>query len=532
MRRPAAITQNNVLIDDGGSFAVASAYRNIAVSTRSIANSVRQMEAQAGVEDAQKALATGEGREGRLLDVLTVRDESYRAALSVLGVARAEEDSEAEFAQLQAENPNNPEGFASAAEAYIESYVAEAPLEAAGTIEASMRREARRIQSGLQVDRIEKDQREAVSALDARIERKTEQLKALAEDGAVDSQQYAVLAAEVNDLLSIKVDSPLTDYSDEERINDERALASDLRSAFFRPQLAARYDELGYADALEMADDLSEAAGETPAERAALRQTLRQEVNLLRQNEAAAIAEDNERTARAKREAANAKDDVGRMVIEMIADPEVSQQEALAVLRQNAGLFSTSEYTTLFDRATSEESAGVSELHFLELERAVRAGTVSLDDIVDADLNLSAGQRSALSSALTASQKATAQTMNTLFDAAFVNSPLDFNNAVASAKARAEVAADEYLTQNPEITPEQARAKALEIINDQAKIYAVQSEIPSLTGVGPGLFSIEAVAKAKSDLTDANIAGQVTDKQFEEHLEKLNELELMLNAGK
>lgn len=509
-----AITRPSGIVNDGGGGARASAYRSLASSARALGQSLATREIRAGEDDARAALASGEERERQFTDLFGLRDDAYTNTLQVLALARAQEAGEREIAELQQVHAGSPSSFREAANAYLAAYVEEQPQTARSAVQALLGREIANAESSLVVDRIRSDQREAVAALDARIDRAQSEVETLAAANEINTPRFERARQELVDLYTIKADNPVVEYSDEEMQLDLDRSSASVMSAYLRPRLAERYETLGYAEALELADELAQSVEGDPERQQVIRQNLRQEVNLLRQNEAAAIAADEAQARQNDRFTKQRRDAVGRDIVDRLSDPDAPRDQTLAFIRANRDLFSPSTYQGYINDALRTEANSIPENRFLMLEAMVRRGEVSLTELSEIE-GMTAGQRSALSSAYEQSRRAVNRAGDLIFDGAFRQSAFEMDVALSVREARARERFARWLEDNPEATTDQARLYAKEVVLAEGRVYAAQSYSRYLGDEQLGAVTAEAMASAEEQLFDDLEAGTITEAEAE-----------------
>lgn len=239
-----AVTTPPSGVSDGGGRAIASAFSDIARAAANISRTAARREAEAGAEDARKAFdkaasETPAGqivavpeRDGGLLDILGVRDESYANMLGLLTLQRGEKDAKAEFAALRAETVGRPEEFGRRAGAWVDSYIANAPPESAENLERLLRSAADENLRDVMVERRTLDVREARQGTDAQIVGLEQDLaNILDRDGIAGfrTPEFQQKRADLEALLDIKTDDPGFVYSPEERDFDLRQMGTRLQ---------------------------------------------------------------------------------------------------------------------------------------------------------------------------------------------------------------------------------------------------------------------------------------------------------------
>lgn len=529
------VSQGRGFVNDEASRYAASAYSQLAQSARVVGDLVRKREIEAGQEEGSTAFAMaaadaqpGESvsvptRKGGLLDALGVKDEAYYQTVQTLQVTRAEKDAARALLDIRGETVGAPQQFEQAAREWKQSYLSGLNDPAVvAAVDAELDKQIEKTYLDIAEDRQKTDIKEARAGMDAKLAGIESDMDALLREYGGDAAamgEFIQLNADRENLLSIKADNPLYAYSDDERDLDDAKFERRVQTAVLTPQIRRVYDEEGYAAALEAVDEVAGSLGLDGAEAVSMRSSLRNELNLMQQVDAAKEAEEAARDKRRKDYLKDVKDREERNFIDTLNNPEISQEDKLADLREIRDLLSPDEYSGYLKDITGG-SDGLPVNQYAELRNMARAGELSRDDLPN--LRVSQSQLNTLVSDVDKYQSSVAKAGMVVLDGGFKQGAFDFDPSFAAIGAEAEAEYDRWLDENPEATAEQARVRAREIAAERGRNMAVTKYSAYLD------YNEKAPDESFNAAEDAILDADLEPNEAAEELRKLEQIRALI----
>lgn len=305
-----------------GDAAAASMFNRVAQSALQIGKALEPMEIKQGEEDARKDwLELEKENEGRgpgnvtkrsgFLGLTTAGDVAYNNMMETLYLQKTQAAllEKAQELQNRTETFGDVDAFDADFSKFVEGYGGGLDPEFADEFFL----EAEKIQQGtrLKIAQAKQaaDQKEAIATMDTVLSNLENEILAAEQAGSLVGESgrtldqlytdYALQSAE-------KTNNPLYQYSEVQAQRDFKDFKVRAMAAGMTPEIRDVFLIDGYAAALQWADDQATGLGLPPAETSSIRNALRNEVNLMRQNQAALEAERKEidEAARKAREAA------------------------------------------------------------------------------------------------------------------------------------------------------------------------------------------------------------------------------------
>lgn len=385
--------------------AAASMYERVAQGAMQIGKALEPLAVKDGEQDAIRDwMELEKQNEGRgagkitkrsgFLGLQTAGDIAYNNMMEALYLQKTQAALQTKAQELRndPETFGNVEAFDTNFAKFVEGYSAELDPEFAEEffLEAEKIRNATRLKIAEQ--RQASDQAEAISMMDASLGALEDEIIAAESHGALVGESGRALDDLYSDYayqLAQKTNNPLYRYSKAEADRDYRAFKIRVTAATLTDDARTTFLTQGYASALQWADDAASNLGLPPSETATIRNTLRNEINLMRQNQSAQEAEQAAISAAARQAREEAAEEAEKRFIDAVNRnaPMAEKQAALALVRD---LSTATRYQTLSGMLYGEDSKGMPVQSFAELRSRARAGEISEADLYD--MNLTQGQ--------------------------------------------------------------------------------------------------------------------------------------------
>ena len=525
--------------------ASARAYSDMAEAARSIGQIVTQWSTDRAAKNAQKdfneavneagpaQLPQIEGRSG-IFGFLTAEDAAYNNMTETLYMQRVQSDVEAKVSELR-NDPNiygSVEGFDNAWAGYEEGLIEEAHEGFAVDVEAMVHEAQQKGRTAVAQDARQNTINEAKSAMDARISTLTDELDALARNGVgIGDPEFDRLARQLNDNLEIKTNNHLYGYSEDEAVLDREALALQLKTAAHYPIISEIYANEGYAEALKAADSMAEALNDSSANTGRMRTLLRQEVNLLQQNESAARAEQTAKEKAAKDERERVGSELDKRATRVLNDPNASIAQKRAAVEKAAPFITASRFGTLMGKVT-EPPADIKmpQGQYAYVWQSALEGNIGEEDIFD--MQMSESQRSRLLSTIESASDANLKSGIDAIKASHKISDFDFDisardrqmAAVSQQQAIDELTAWAETLERPP-TQSEVQLKANEIISQSGRASSLKGASRYLPDTGSGTYNPKDVQAAIDELASDLEAGRISKSAAAEQMQIITELE-------
>ena len=378
--------------------AQAGMFGRVAQASMQIGKALEPLAIKEGEEDAirdwveQDKLNEGRGpgkvtRRSGFLGLQTAGDVSYNNMMETLYLQKTKGALEAEAQNLanRAETFGDVDAFDADFSGFVEGLGAEIDPEFAEEFYLLTEKVQTETRSKIASQKQQADIAEAKTSMDMNLATLEDSILADALAGgyeAMGRQDVREKLQEYQNQLTIKTQNPLYAYSPMESERDFRAFKVKINAAALTPDVKDVFSEEGYGAALQYADEEVAALGLPPGETSSLRNSLRNEINLMRQNEEALRLEEKakEDAAKAAREAA--ADEADRRVTDALLNdaPEDELRQRLAIARN---LVSPERYLTLSNKVMDPAEkrpmdAGVYASNLLAADR----GELSYNQII------------------------------------------------------------------------------------------------------------------------------------------------------
>jgi len=330
-----AITAPGQIKDAGlADRAAASMFNRAAQAATQIGKALEPLAVKAGEEDAIKDWVDLEKQnEGRgpgkvtersgFLGLQTAGDVAYNNMMETLYLQKTKSAIETEAMNLanRTETFGDVAAFDADFTKFIEGYGAELDPEFANEFFLQAQKTQIDTRSKIANQKQSADIQEARDAMDLDIGAAEDSILADALAGgyeAIGREDVKQKLVEYQQLLTIKTQNPLYQYSDIAAERDFRAFKVKLNSAALTPDVKDVFVDKGYGAALQFVDDEVAAMGLPPGETASVRNSLRNEVNLMRQNQSALEAEQEAAEKKAAKEREAAADAADKLVTDAL----------------------------------------------------------------------------------------------------------------------------------------------------------------------------------------------------------------------
>ncbi|OYW70423.1 MAG: hypothetical protein B7Z37_30770, partial [Verrucomicrobia bacterium 12-59-8] len=349
------------------------------------------------------------------------------------------------------------------------------------------------------------------------------------------------LYQEYQNQLVIKTRNPLYQYSPVESERDLKAFKVKVTAATLTPELRDYFETEGYAKSLQWADDQASGMGLPPAETSTLRNALRNEVNLLRQNQEAIRLEEKakEDAAKAAREAAAEEADRRVTDARLQNLPEDELRSRLAIARNYV---TPERYDTLADAVLNpknKEPMQPGNYAYLLLE--AKRGNLDYDTIIN--LPGDAAQLSRLVEETEAYENTTIKGGRDTIKAYFSKADglmgqLEMFDEAQKLKVSEQEAYDDLSAwwSAATVDPSKPPPRPSEVSEEAKRIVARYGRIDSTVvksrflAVAPGgNYSAESVSAGKTALKDAVRQGRISQEDAADELAKIELVEQGLN---
>lgn len=368
-----AITAPGQIRDAGlAEQAQATMYGRVAQGAMQIGKALEPLAVKAGEEDAIKDWVELEKQnEGRgpgnvtkrsgFLGLTTAGDIAYNNMMETLYLQKTENAllEKAQELQNDPETFGNVDAFDKNFSEFVKGYGAGLDSEFAEEFFLQSEKIANGTRLKIGQAKQEADRAEAISAMDQNIATIQDEILAaelagsvVGESGRTVEDLYQAYAEQ----LAIKTQNPLYRYSRAESERDFRGFKSKVMAAGLTPEARDVYATEGYAAALKWADEQAAGLGLPPAETSTIRNMLRNEINLERQNQNAMEAEREAEEKAAKKAREEAADEADRRVTDALLNgqPEEVVRTRLATARN---LLSPERYLTLSNKVLDLKNA-------------------------------------------------------------------------------------------------------------------------------------------------------------------------------
>lgn len=468
--------------------------------------------------------------------------KAYNNMIEALTLDRTKKDVAKAAAEQRAKNYGDVEGFRKAMSGWTSGYMKSAPLETATEIELTLQDAISTGEQAVLDDRIQADIKEAREEMDAGIEALMSETETLLREGigAMNSETVQQKSAELRDRLDIKAKNPLYGYSDGQRELDSAAMADRLMVASLVPEVRKVFDENGFPDALDAADQLALGLGRDEAATSNIRQRLRQEVNLMNQNLNA-----RQEAEREKERAQAAKDKVTGTALDQqatrtIYNPSATMEQRIAAVNAAAPYVTGDRYSSLYRLAVKGPSGDDDDggQGFARLMYLARKGQLSEDEAFEqgSALGLSGSKLNQVMEEVERRQSTDLKAGNEIISGAFARSQFstDFG-PLAAAEAEAKEDLRRWREQNPEATVNEVTNAAREISVKRGRASAVSmlSEINAKSGDfdAPTIPAIDARLETLEDQLADTPAGTSAEAEITRKYQQLQEVKRLLELG-
>ena len=340
--------------------------------------------------------------------------------------------------------------------------------------------------------------------------------------------------------LQIKANNPLYNYSQRELERDLKAFQTDVLGTGLTQEVKDVFTTEGYAAALQQSDDIVASLGLPPDQTASLRNTLRQELNLMQQNKNAL---ENEQKAALK-----AMEDQRELIADE-ADKAVTDAlnmnlpigEVNRRLELARNLVSPERYLALSNKVFDpDRGLKMPDSNFTSLQLMAERGELTLDQIED--LPGSAAQKEDLIGRVQryddSATKQGRDTIKALFSRADYIGQIDPAQAarlrVSEQEAYNELSAaiSAAQTDGKKLRPAEVVDMAKEIASRRGQYDLIAQTSRYIKVPLTGNIKPEAVSAAKTQLKDDVEAGRITREEAREELAKIKLVEEGMSYGR
>lgn len=340
--------------------------------------------------------------------------------------------------------------------------------------------------------------------------------------------------------LQIKANNPLYGYSQRELERDLKAFQTDVLATGLTQEVKDVFTTEGYAAALQQSDDIVASLGLPPDQTASVRNTLRQELNLMQQNKNALEAEQKAALKAMEDEREKLADEADKNVTDAV-NMNLPIGEVNRRLEIARNLVTPERYMALSNKVFDpDRGLKMPDSNFTALQLMAERGELTLDQIND--LPGSAAQREDLIGRVQGYQDDTMREGRDTIKALFARAEYvgQINPALA-ARLRA-MEQDAYNELSSAVSKAQTDGKALrpaEVIDMAKEIAARKGQYTQIAQTSryikvplTGVIKPEAVSAARTQLKDDVEAGRITREEAREELAKIKLVEEGMSYGR
>ena len=341
--------------------------------------------------------------------------------------------------------------------------------------------------------------------------------------------------------LQIKANNPLYNYSQRELERDLKAFQTDVLGTGLTQEVKDVFTTEGYAAALQQSDDIVASLGLPPDQTASLRNTLRQEINLMQQNKNALEAEQRAALQAMEDEREAYGEEADRAVTDAL-NQGLPMEEVSRRLEIARNLVSPERYSTLSGKVYDpERNLKMPDTAFTGFQLMAERGEIALDQIMG--LPGSAAQREDLIGRVQRyddeAMKRGRDTIKSLFAKADYTVNLDKAEG-ARLRAAEQEAYNELADSVSAAQTDGKRLRPAEIVDMAREIaarrgqYGLIAETSRYIKVSStnGAIKPEAVSAARTQLKDDVEAGRITREEAREELAKIKLVEEGMSYGR
>jgi len=550
-----AITAPGQIKDAGlADRAAASMFNRAAQAATQIGKALEPLAVKAGEEDAIKDWVDLEKQnEGRgpgkvtersgFLGLQTAGDVAYNNMMETLYLQKTKSAIETEAMNLanRTETFGDVAAFDADFTKFIEGYGAELDPEFANEFFLQAQKTQIDTRSKIANQKQSADIQEARDAMDLDIGAAEDSILADALAGgyeAIGRKDVKDKLKEYQNLLTIKTQNPLYQYSDIAAERDFRAFKVKLNSAALTPDVKDVFVDKGYGAALQFVDDEVAAMGLPPGETASVRNSLRNEVNLMRQNQSALEAEQEAAEKKAAKEREAAADAADKLVTDALRFG-LPEEEVNRRLDVASSLVKPERYTTLSNTVKSwfeDEPMEPGNFAYLLLE--AKRGNLDNDSIINFP-----GDQFQLSRLIEETEKfedASVKNGRDVIKAHFskadgLMATMQMFDEGQKLKVKEQDAYDDFAawysamtsdSSKPPPRPSEVQEEAKRIVARYGQIDMSTIKSPYLVAAPGGQYNEESVRAGKTALKDAVKQGRITPEAAAEELAKIELVEL------